>query len=76
MVAAAFDRVEVGGIEVRERMQRQKARHHVGGLAGRAERRLDRAIIGAVALAGAHDEAAFEIDNGNDFHALGSLARL
>ena len=49
--------------------ERRPATTSTGSLR-RAERRLDRAIGGAVAMARAHHQAALEIDDGNDFHAL------
>src|SRR5262249_11497165 len=68
VVAPALDRVEVGDVERRKRMDREQPVRDVERIACRGERGYDRRIEVALAHAGADHHAALEIENRNDLH--------
>jgi len=68
VIAGAFDRVEIGDVGGRERMDRQEPAQDIERITGRRQRRADRPVVLALSEAGADHHAAPKIKDGNEFH--------
>ena len=65
IVAAAQNRVEVGDIEIGERMKVEQRGDDIERRTAATQRRLERAVGGPLAPHGAHDQTAHQIDHRN-----------
>src|SRR5579863_8340668 len=68
MRPALLDRVEIGDVDRRKSVERQKTRDDILGPTRPGESGLDRRIRVARAALGAHHQATLEIDDRNNIH--------
>ena len=66
-VALALDRVEIGDVQIGERVEIEEGGNDVRRRAAPAQGRVDGPVTGALALDGVYDPAAHQIDHGDQF---------
>ena len=70
VVPLALDRIEIGDIKGRKRIDREEAAHDRDGVADRRQRRFERPVGRAFAHSRADDLAAHEIDDRDGLQAI------